>query len=234
MVYLIISACSSKKDDAIPVSMDVKTLTPFNYLDNPSLANQIIATRDKILHDPRARAGRRETLAFDLYFRAGKAYSKIFSCYYLRLKSLVLENSRISWFFLSGGYGIVHALERTVKYQATFSKKIAEKYDIPYTTPIWENILPEACNAIMSKIDPEYVYAFGSRDYTRFVKLTERWKSGDKIKIFEGGLDWVSCVIYDLVTAIMEENLETFNHKYPHDFVSPNSIAGKTRGFITC
>lgn len=228
MVYLIISACSKRKDDTVPVN--IKATTPFDYIDNPSLAKQIIAIRDKILHNPRARVGRRETLAFDLYVRAGQAYSKIFRSYYLRLKPLVLKNDRIYWFFLSGGYGIVHALERAVKYQATFNENIAKKEGISYTAPIWENILPKACDAILSKFDPEYVYVFGSGDYTRFVKLTERWKCRARIKIFEGSSFWISSIIYDLVTAILEENLETFNQRYPHNFVSQNVSLTKLGG----
>lgn len=230
VVYLIISTCSKRKDDAVPVPMDIKTITPFDYIDDLSLANQIIAIRNKILHDPQARAGNRETLAFDLYVRAGKAYSKIFRSYYLLLKPLVLKNDQIFWFFLSGGYGIVHALERVVKYQATFNKNFARKDGILYTVPIWENVLREACNAVISKINPEYVYVFGSGDYTRFIKSVERWKYRDRVKIFEGGLDWISCTIYDLVTAILEENLETFNQRYPQDFVSRNASHVKLGG----
>ncbi len=46
------------------------------------------------------------------YVRAGKAYFEIYKHHYQQLKRMVLQDNCLSWFFLSGGYGIVNALEK--------------------------------------------------------------------------------------------------------------------------
>jgi hypothetical protein len=44
---------------------------------------------------------------------------------YYRLRSALLSSNTIEWFFLSGGRGVIHALEAARKYQATFNRNIA-------------------------------------------------------------------------------------------------------------
>ena len=89
MVYLIVSSCSKRKDDSIPIPPSAKTLDPSDYLDDPYLIDRIVETRERIFQDPRAQVGSRETYAFDLYVRAGKAYSKIYRHHYQQLKRLL-------------------------------------------------------------------------------------------------------------------------------------------------
>ena len=224
MVYLIVSSCSKRKDDSIPIPSGAKTLDPSDYLDDPYLINRIVETRERIFQDPRAQVGGRETYAFDLYVRAGRAYSKIYRHHYQQLKRLLSEDNRPSWFFLSGGYGIVNALEKARKYQATFNSGIAYQNRIPYTTPLWKPILTDACNAIFRKINPEYIYVFGSRDYTQFIKETERWKRKDRIKIFESygssGPNWISPKLCELAKSLMNRNICEFNRRYRNNFIS--------------
>jgi len=231
MVYLIVSSCSKRKDDSIPIPPSAKTLDPSDYLDDPYLIDRIVKTREKIFQDSRAQVGTRETYAFDLYIRAGKAYSKIYEHYYQQLKRLILQDNCLSWFFLSGGYGIVNALEKARKYQATFNRDIAYKNRIPYTTPLWKLILTDTCNAIFGKINPEYIYVFGSRDYTQFIKKTERWKRRDRIKIFESygssGLNWISQKLYELVKSLMNRNIDEFSRRYRGNFISQQFLRYK-------
>jgi len=224
MVYLIVSSCSKMKDDSVPIPSGAKTLDLSDYLDDLYLINRIVETRERIFQDSRAQVGGRETYAFDLYVRAGKAYSKIYWHHYQQLKSLLLQENRLSWFFLSGGYGIVNALEKARKYQATFNRDIAYKNRIPYTTPLWKPILTDACNAIFRKINPEYIYVFGSRDYTQFIKETERWKRRDRIKIFESygspGPNWISQKLCELIESLMNGNISEFNRRCRSNFIS--------------
>ncbi|MEM2914467.1 MAG: hypothetical protein QXH91_03575 [Candidatus Bathyarchaeia archaeon] len=223
MVYFIISPCSKSKDDSIPILSDFKNLTPYNYIHELSLAKEIIKIREKIFQDPRARVGSRETYAFNLYIRAGKAYSKVYCRYYPQLKNMLLKGEKLCWFFLSGGYGIINALEKARKYQASFNKNLAYKNGIPYTTPLWNPILKDACNSIFRKFEPQYVYVFGSRDYTQFIKDTERWRKKDHIKIFESigqsGSQWIAEILFELVGSLKEESVEDFNRKYLGDFI---------------
>ena len=231
MVYLIVSSCSKMKDDSVPIPSGAKTLSPSDYLDDPHLIDRIVETRERIFQDSRAQVGTRETYAFDLYIRAGKAYSKIYRRHYQQLKRLLLQDNRLSWFFLSGGYGIVNALEKARKYQATFNRGIAYQNRIPYTIPLWKPILTDACNAIFRKIDPEYIYVFGSCDYTQFIKETERWKRRDRIKIFESygssGPNWVSPKLCELVKSLMNGNIDEFNGRYRSSLISQRFLRYK-------
>jgi len=224
MVYLIVSSCSKRKDDSILIPPSAKTLGPSDYLNDPCLINRIVETRERIFQDSRAQVGTRETYAFDLYVRAGKAYSEIYKLHYQQIRGLVFQDNCLSWFFLSGGYGIENALEKARKYQATFNRGIAYQNHIPYTTPLWKPILTDACNAIFEKLNPEYVYVFGSRDYTQFIKETERWEIRNRIKIFESygssGPNWISQKLYELIKSLMNRNIDEFNRKYRDNFIS--------------
>jgi len=224
MVYLIVSSCSRGKNDSVPIPLGAKTLSPPDYLDDPYLVKRIVETRERIFQDSRAQVGTRETYAFDLYVRAGKAYSKIYKHHYQQIRRMILQDNCLLWFFLSGGYGIVNALEKARKYQATFNRSIAYQNSIPYTTPLWKPILTDACNAIFEKINPEYVYVFGSRDYTQFIKKTERWKIRNRIKIFESygssGPNWISQKLCELIESLMNGNISEFNRRCRDAFIS--------------
>lgn len=89
------------------------------------------------------------------------------------MKQRLQTGDDIQWLFLSGGYGVIHALEVAVEYQATFSRKEAQKNDIPYTGDIWCKAgLSCMCDDIVEKFDPSCVYIFGNEAYTAFIKDT--------------------------------------------------------------
>ncbi|MCX8182615.1 MAG: hypothetical protein N3D12_05805 [Candidatus Methanomethyliaceae archaeon] len=216
-MYVIISSCTALKDDSVPIPQNSRTVEPHHYLEEPLLST-FLKIRRRILSDPRARLGQRTTYALDLYTRAGRAYKDTFKNNYTKLKPLLISGETLEWFFLSGGYGIIHALEEARSYQATFSRAIAQQNNIPYTADLWRNILPQICDSILSKTKCDYVYIFGSRDYTSFIKETKFWRTAENIKIFESsgsaGPNWLSPIICDLVGKILNGDVATFNSKY--------------------
>jgi len=222
MKILIIASCSARKDDSVPILEGSKTVQPSYYLDDESLITRLNSIRERIFQDARANLGSKITYAFDLYVRAGNAYRDLREKNYHRIKSALLSSNTIEWFFLSGGYGVIHALEPARKYQATFNKNIAYQNNIPYTANLWSNVLPSILDAIVSKFNPQWIYVFGSQDYTYFTKQTNAWKSKLNMKMFESagsaGPFWLSSIINECVESVLNNRLETFNNKYPRFF----------------
>lgn len=132
-MIIVITSCSASKDDSITIPDGSKVVQPTYYLDDKGLISRLHNIRNNIFQDPRAYIGTKTTYAFDLYIRAGYAYRDLKKDNYQKLKSMLISDSNIEWFFLSGGYGIIHAFEAGKKYQATFSKSIAiQKEDSLY------------------------------------------------------------------------------------------------------
>ncbi|RLI68203.1 MAG: hypothetical protein DRP02_13075 [Candidatus Gerdarchaeota archaeon] len=177
---LVISSCSAAKDDSIVIPFGWKVVDPSYYLDHNKLLTMLISLRKTVFSDPRARVGKNVTYAFDLYVRKGRAYKDLFKHNYDRIKELLVESNIVEWFFLSGGFGIIHALEKAHRYQATFNYNIAHQRNIPYTAKIWNGTLVKICDHIFSKFTPTWVYVFGSKDYTDFIKRTQYWKKSEK------------------------------------------------------
>jgi len=217
-LFVVITSCSASKDDSVPIPPDSRIVKPSCYLDDQILVSRLHETRESTFEDPRARTGKKITYAFDLYVRTGKAYKDLLKNNYYRLKERLLRRNDIEWFFLSGGYGIIHALEKARKYQATFNQSIAYQKGIPHTTGLWDNVLTSICDAIFSKFRSEWVYFFGSKDYTRFVKKTDYWKRSNNMKTFEStgsaGPYWLSPILDDLVNSIFANRVDDFNVKY--------------------
>ena len=205
-------------------------MQPPYYLNDRSLLNHLYNIRNHVFQNPLASVGSKKTYAFDLYVRAGKAYKELFNTRYAQLKSALLSSNTIEFFFLSGGYGIIHALEAATKYQATFNQNIARKNNIPYTANLWSNTLPLILDDIISKLDPDWVYVFGSQDYTNFVKQTRAWISRPNIKIFEStgsaGPVWLSPIINECVDSILGNRLTAFNNKHPNKYVKQQTALG--------
>ncbi len=216
-MIIVISSCSSGKDDSIPIKPGSRMVTPYNYINNKNLVERFLDVRKLVFSDPRAGLGSRITYTFDLYVRKGRAYGRLLLTHYAEIRKIIMEK-KIEWFFLSGGYGIIHALEEARKYQATFNYNIARNKNIPYTKKMWAEVLPLVIDHILKNFDPEFVYVFGSRDYTQFVKETGYYITYDNIRIFESrgssGVYWLSPIIKDLVQAIIDNNLMAFNGKY--------------------
>jgi cytoplasmic iron level regulating protein YaaA (DUF328/UPF0246 family) len=237
MIVIIVS-CSATKDDSIPVKDGSRIVQPPYYLDDNTLISRLEGIREHIFRDPTADIGTKITYAFDLYVRAGKVYKDLRKNSYQRLKSMLISGNDIEWFFLSGGYGIINALEAAKKYQATFNKSIAYQKKIPFTTSRWGDTLPSICDSIVSKFKPEWVYVFGSKDYTNFIKQTHFWQ-GNNTKMFEStgrpGLFWLSSKLDELVNSIFNHKLNSFNEKYSKFNKQPakvgmNWTAGQSTG----
>jgi cytoplasmic iron level regulating protein YaaA (DUF328/UPF0246 family) len=219
MVLLIITSCSASKDDSVSILENSKIVKPEYYLHNLDLISELHKTRRQIFQDPRINAGKKVTHAFDLYINAGRAYKDLKQHNYKKTKSMLLSDNKIEWFFLSGGFGIIHALEEAKKYQATFNSTIANKNNIPFTIHFWKNLLPLICDSVVARFNPEWIYVFGSKDYTNFVKQTHFWRTRNDVKIFEStgrnGTLWLSPKLDDLVSSIINGRSSEFNKKYP-------------------
>lgn len=216
-MILIFSACSSSKDDTNSIPVNSVRISSRDYLNDTELLSKLHATRERIFEDPRANIGSSETYAFDLYVNAGFAYRQLKQRNYDAMKSLLWMGQDVKWFFLSGGYGVIHALEPAVRYQATFTQGISYQKDIPFTGTLWKSILPKILDKIISKYNPEMTYVFGSRDYTWFIKQTQTWKNNDMIMLESTGSPgphWLSPKVNGLVNHIIRGDLGGFNAQY--------------------
>ena len=155
-ILIVFTSCSASKDDSIPITEGSRVVEPSYYLDQ-ALVSGLLSTRERILRDPRARLGTKISYSLDLYGRAGRAYRHLLEHNYPRLKSMLLSSDSIEWFFLSGGYGVVHALEEARKYQATFTQSIAYQNKIPFTGKLWTSLLTRICDSILLKFHPDFV-----------------------------------------------------------------------------
>ena len=222
-MILIISSCSACKDDSIPIPAKSKVIDPSYYLSDIELIHELKSIREKIFSDPKSRVRNRFTYAFDLYVRAGKAYRDLYRKYYQKIKNLLLEGSSIEWFFLSGGYGIIHSFEKAHYYQATFNYNIARQKKIPYTGKMWKKILPKILDDIFSFLSPDWTFVFGSKDYTQFIKCTTFWNRQNNVKIFEStgsvGPYRLSPIISELIESILNNNIKEFNDRYSNKFI---------------
>jgi cytoplasmic iron level regulating protein YaaA (DUF328/UPF0246 family) len=219
-VIVVISSCSAKKDDSVPIPKNSRRVSPADYLGNINLVRRLETTRESIFKDPHSKVGTKDTYAFDLYVRAGNAYRHLRTKNENELKEMMLSG-KLAWFFLSGGYGIIHAMEPARKYQATLNRTIAHQNKIPFTANYWKGVLNEIVDSLVSKIDPEYAYFFGSQDYAAFIKKSKIWDSLKTARIFEStgssGPSWLSPIIGELADAIIQDRLNEFNKKY-HEF----------------
>jgi cytoplasmic iron level regulating protein YaaA (DUF328/UPF0246 family) len=218
-MLIVITPCTAKKDDSTPISNGSRVVQPSYYLDDKVLVSRLYNIREQIFRDSKAKVGTKLTYAFDLYIKTGRAYRHLRdSGNQKRLKSTLISGNKIEWFFLSGGYGIIHALEATKKYQATFNRNIAYQKGIPYTANLWKDTLTSISDAIFSKLQPEWLYVFGSKDYTYFVKQTNFWRMNNNIKMFEStgssGPSWLSPRLNELVYSVFNNRLGKFNEKY--------------------
>ncbi|MBC8457005.1 MAG: hypothetical protein H8D67_03300 [Deltaproteobacteria bacterium] len=216
-MILIITSCSASKNDVISIPSGSRLVAPQDYLDDEKLVSRLLSIRESIFQDPRSHVGNRGTYAFDLYVKAGNAYRDLRRDNYEKMKELLVSGNSVGWFFLSGGYGIIHALEPAVKYQATFNRSISYQNDIPFTGALWKRILPKILDEIISKYNPEMTYVFGSRDYTWFIKQTQTWEGDDVIMLESTGSPgphWLSTRINALVNHILRDEVYGFNARY--------------------
>jgi len=224
---VVFSSCTAAKDDSVPVGGP--RVEPSAYVGEARLLRELLRTRHEVLSLPETKTGVRETYAFDLYVRKGRMYGALYADQYQQLKqALVQQSVPVQWFFLSGGYGIVHALEPVRSYRATFDAGIARQNGIPCTAKIFNPILSEICGNIMARHPGCSVYVFGSQAYTRFIKTV----TGDTaIKIFEGsvrGGNQLSPVLAEFVRALLSGQLASFDERYPDRFVKLDRESGRS------
>lgn len=229
---IVITSCTASKQDTIPIPKEAKTVQPSDYLNDNNLLEELFQVRNQIFNDPRANLGDNFTYAFDLYVNTGNAYKEIRKYHYEKIKTAI-KTRKIQWFFLSGGYGIINALEPARKYQATFSRGIAYQNKIPFTAKLWGSTLTKICDNLIEKQNPKHVYIFGSRDYTSFIKKTHFWKETDKekeIKIFEStgsaGPHWISKILGELAESTENYRSSLLDNKYPR-FIKQNKLRPK-------
>jgi hypothetical protein len=179
--HIIITSCTKNKSTQyIP---DDHSVLPSDYLTKPTSVEQLEAARSAILTLPDSGYDQNSTqhYAFDLYVRdpTTKLYRELRKtglAVKVRQRLLSLENN-IEWYFLSGGYGLLHALEIARPYQATFDRSIASKNNIPYTLKAWEPILPTFLDDIFCQSAPTSVSVFASATYVKMVESTTFYKS---------------------------------------------------------
>jgi hypothetical protein len=216
-IFIVFTSCSARKDDSVSIPNGSRVVEPSYYLDQP-LVLRLLDTRGHVFQDRRSCVSTKTAYAFDLYVRVGRAYKNLLESNYHRLKPRLLSGDFIEWFFLSGGYGIVHALEEVGKYQATFNRNIAYQNKIPYTANLWKPLLTQICDSVVARFNPDFVYVFGSRDYTEFIKQTSFWKKQNRVRMFEStgssGPTWLSPILNEFVGSILQDNVDAFNSKY--------------------
>ena len=219
MTTIIFSPCTACKDDEEVIKQGSKVVEPFGYLHNFDLLRNLLDTRKRVFNIPGVQRGDKTTYAFDLYVRSGKTYNAIYSKHYDSLKRKLLADDALQWFFLSGGYGVIHALEKAKNYQASFIRLPKDKH-VPYTGTIWRNAgLHTICDAIINRFKPSRIYVFGSRNYSVFVRQAVFDSDNAKVKIFESkgnsGSFWLSPKLEALTEAILNGNLDDFDKKHP-------------------
>lgn len=213
---LVFTSCTASKDDSIPI--EGRRVEPQDYIRDGNLLQRLVATRKEILSQSEARKGTHETYAFDLYVQTGRMYKGLYEKYYHSLRRTLLDGKMpVQWFFLSGGYGVVNALEPAYKYQATFSRGIASQRRIPYTGKAWNRTLTEICEHIIGCYPSWRVYVFGSRDYTHYLK-----GGGHSVKVIEStgsaGPSIISPVLDKFVETLLSDRLADFDRAYPRMF----------------
>lgn len=217
-MIFIITACTALKDDLSSIEEGSKTICPHDYIPNSSVLQKLLQTRIKVFQLPNIDLGVKETYGFDLYTKTGFAYRHLRNYGLNRIRAVLSSRTDIQWYFLSGGYGILNALEPVKNYQATFNRTIHYQRQIPYTASIWKTVLPDICEEILKNHKLDFLYVFGSQDYTTYIKSTYYWDDSSKIRMFEStgsaGVHWLSPKILELVNAMLNEELNEFNAKY--------------------
>lgn len=176
---LILTPCTKNK--RVDVSLGNRIVQPAGYLADEKLVAVQRSCRETVWRDFRSQYDPASNLAypFDMYVRheSTQLYRD------LRGDGLAetIRDQMVSapdqfpaeWFFLSGGYGLLHSLEPARKYQASFSYQIANQANpkIPCTRSTWKT-LPAILDSLFSTLKPRIIHVFGPPDYTQFVERT--------------------------------------------------------------
>jgi hypothetical protein len=207
---LVLSPCSESKSDKVEIPASFTPKNPTDYLDDRYLLRQLDTGRRRILKELRKQTESPETLAIDLYVGAphSRAYRRTRELsHYQKLRRKLFSGGDIEWFFLSGGYGVVNALERVQKYNASFAETKVRK--------VWqEEDLPAILDGIVATLHPLHVYVFGNTDYVSFVLETTFYqeRKQTQLTVFERRY---TEPLTQLVGAIINDSLDGFKKSWP-------------------
>ena len=135
--HIIITSCTKNK--CTDFKPERHRVSPDEYLSCPGSVELLTRTRSSIFGLPESAydVNATECYAYDLYVRDQKTqlYRALRNCDLdVPVRERVLAGEKaVEWYFLSGGYGLLHALELARPYQATFTASIAGKNNIPHT-----------------------------------------------------------------------------------------------------
>jgi hypothetical protein len=219
---MVFSPCSKSKYEGATSITVTLAITPTDYLSRIDLISTLVDTRQHILINMRRQDPSSVSVpALDLYVKAPRshAYQGIRKSCGDGLKKRLFSQD-VQWFFLSGGYGVVHALENTRRYEATFNERKIER--------VWSQArLSAICQDIVDKFNPSRIYILGSPKYLEMVKAARFYSSA---KIFEGfakprdsnaGNRWLSDILMQLATGLIQNDFKTFDQNYPKQY-NPN------------
>lgn len=189
---IIITTCTKNKEVSPDFSPNRPGFNPDQYLGSAATLDELMRTRQAVLSKPNASFGYPvgQQIAFEMYTSPGRLYDKLRSDpIYGEIRQLLNkwpDHSDAHWFFLSGGYGLIHGAEIGSAYQAVFDSGIARKGGIPYTVKDW-TCLPQILDEMFNHLGPTHIYVVGSAAYVKFIQQTEAFQSSpDMFEIAPG------------------------------------------------
>jgi cytoplasmic iron level regulating protein YaaA (DUF328/UPF0246 family) len=207
--HIIITSCTKNKSTQfIP---DGHFVSPSDYLPNPASVEKLSVIRSAVFTRPNSAYHQHATqhYAFDLYVRDQNTQLyrglRNTGLAVMVRERLLSAGNEIEWYFLSGGYGLLHALEMARPYQATFDRKIAIDNGIPHTLPQWKPTLPLLLDEIFCRTVPSSVSVFGSKTYVDMVRATDLYGNrSDLFDIRSGRPNTLSTPLVDKVLRLFK------------------------------
>ncbi len=107
-----------------------------------------------------------------------------------------------------------------MSYQASFNRTIAYQNKISYTTNQWKDSLSNIIDSTVTKFNPDWLFFFGSNDYSTFFKNSKTWIADERqnIRLFEStgssGPHWIAPLIGKLTIAILCNQVSQFSQSF--------------------
>ena len=189
---IIITTCTKNKDVSPEFSPSRPGIVPQQYLGKVATVEELTRTRQAVLSKPNAKFGdpAGQQISFKMYTSYGMLYDKLRAdaIYGKILKNLNQrrDGAKGHWFFLSGGYGLIHGGEIASAYQAVFDRGIASKEGIPFTVGDWTS-LPQILDGMFNYLEPAHIYVVGAAAYVKFIQRTVAFQSSpNRFEISQG------------------------------------------------
>jgi cytoplasmic iron level regulating protein YaaA (DUF328/UPF0246 family) len=178
--HIIITSCTKNKSTQF--KPNVRSVSTKDYLATHDAIDRLNSTRSAVFRDPTSAYNPQATQHYAFYLYVRHCETQLYRP--LRDEGLAVpvrerlldHTNDVEWYFLSGGYGLVHALELERPYQATFNKQIATKNNIPWTLPEWKRVLPALLDEVFERTTPSSVSVFGSKDYVDVVRAMKHYR----------------------------------------------------------